>query len=158
MINLDNLKKILIAVEDSVYSDQAVNYGLALARKFQAEVALVHVNEIPAATPYIADPMLNETSFIVPEMMNIQEDASNALFDRIQKQAGERITIYTYIKLGSPRIEILATAEECHADLIILGTHGRTGFDHLISGSVAEGVARRSKCPVLIIPNKEAEE
>ncbi|HUH33869.1 MAG TPA: universal stress protein [Daejeonella sp.] len=157
MINLDNLKKILIAVEDNVYSDQAVNYGLALANKLQAEVALVHVNEIPAATPYIADPMLNETSFIMPEMMNIQEDASNALFERIKKQAGENINIYTYTKLGNPKTEILATAEECHADLIILGTHGRTGFDHFISGSVAESVARKSKCPVLIIPNKEHE-
>ena len=155
MTNLDNLKKILIAVEDNIYSDQAVHYGLALAHKLQAEVALVHVNEIPAATPYIADPMLNETSFIMPEMMNIQEDASNALFERIKNQAGENINIYTYTKLGNPKTEILATAEECNADLIILGTHGRTGFDHFISGSVAESVARKSRCPVLIIPNKE---
>ena len=155
MTNPDNLKKILIAVEDNVYSDHAVTYGLALARRLQAEVALVHVNEIPAATPYIADPMLNETSFIMPEMMNIQEDASNALFDRIKKQAGDDINLYTYTKLGSPKTEILATAEESNADLIILGTHGRTGFDHFISGSVAESVVRKSKCPVLIIPNKE---
>ena len=155
MTNPENLKKILIAVEDNVYSDHALTYGLALARRLQAEVALVHVNEIPAATPYIADPMLNETSFIMPEMMNIQEDASNALFDRIKKQAGDDINLYTYIKIGSPKAEILATAEECNADLIILGTHGRTGFDHFISGSVAESVVRKSRCPVLIIPNPE---
>jgi nucleotide-binding universal stress UspA family protein len=155
MTNLDNLKRILIAVEDNIYSDLAVTYGLALARKLNAEVALVHVNEIPAATPYIADPMLNETSFIMPEMMNIQEDASNALFDRIKNQAGDDVNLYTFTKLGNPKTEILATAEECNADLIILGTHGRTGFDHFISGSVAESVARKSKCPVLIIPNKE---
>jgi len=155
MTNLENLKRILIAVEDNIYSDHAVTYGLALARKLNAEVALVHVNEIPAATPYIADPMLNETSFIMPEMMNIQEDASNALFDRIKTQAGDDISLYTFTKLGNPKTEILATAEECNADLIILGTHGRTGFDHFISGSVAESVARKSKCPVLIIPNKE---
>jgi nucleotide-binding universal stress UspA family protein len=155
MTNPDNLKKILIAVEDNVYSDHAVTYGLALARRLQAEVALVHVNEIPAATPYIADPMLNETSFIMPEMMSIQEDASKALFERIKKQAGDDINLYTYTKLGSPKTEILATAEESNADLIILGTHGRTGFDHFISGSVAESVVRKSRCPVLIIPNKE---
>ena len=93
MMNPDNLKKILIAVEDNVYSDHALTYGLALARRLQAEVALVHVNEIPAATPYIADPMLNETSFMMPEMMNIQEDASNALFDRIKTQAGNDMTL-----------------------------------------------------------------
>ena len=158
MTNADNLKKILIAVEDTIYSDHAVTYGLTLARRLGAEVALVHVNEIPAATPYIADPMLNETSFMMPEMISIQEDASNALFDRIKKQAGDDLTLYTYTKLGSPKTEILATAEECNADMIILGTHGRTGFDHFISGSVAESVARKSKCPVLIIPNKDQEE
>jgi nucleotide-binding universal stress UspA family protein len=57
--------------------------------------------------------------------------------------------------LAEPQDEILAVAEECKADLIILGTHGRTGFDHFISGSVSESVARKSKCPVLIIPNPE---
>ncbi|WP_026899133.1 universal stress protein [Daejeonella oryzae] len=155
MISPDNLKKILIAVEDSIYSDSAVNYGLALARKFGAEVVLVHVNEIPTATPYIADPMLNETSFMMPEMMNIQEEASKKLFERIQAQAGEGIVLHTYSKIGTPKVEILATADECNADLIILGTHGRTGFDHFISGSVSESVLRKSKCPVLIIPSKD---
>lgn len=158
MINPENLKKILIAVEDSVYSEQAVNYGLGLARKLGAEVALVHVNEIPSPTPYIADPLMNETSFMMPEMIHIQEEASKKLFNRIQKQAGDDIVLHTYSKIGSPKAEILATSEECHADLIILGTHGRTGFDHFISGSVAESVVRKAKCPVLIVPNKEMED
>ena len=155
MISPENLHKILIAVEDSPYSDQAVNYGFALARKFGAAIALVHVNEIPIATPYIADPLLNESPVMIPEMMQIQEEASKNLFDRIQKQWGEDVTLYTFTKIGRPKDEILATADECKADLIILGTHGRTGFDHFISGSVSESVARRAKCPVLIIPNKE---
>ena len=153
----DNLKKILIAVEDNIYSETAVNYGLALARKLGAEVALVHVNEIPSATPYMADPMLNETSFMMPEMMNIQEEASKKLFERIHERAGDDLVLHTYSKIGTPKVEILATADECNADLIILGTHGRTGFDHFISGSVSEGVLRKSKCPVLISPNREEE-
>ncbi|HYK76680.1 MAG TPA: universal stress protein [Daejeonella sp.] len=157
MLSPDNIKKILIAVEESVYSEIAIDYGLALARRLGAEVALVHVNEIPAATPYIADPLLNETSFMMPEMITLQEEASKKLFDRIQQQAGD-LVLQTFTRIGSPKTEILATADECHADLIILGTHGRTGFDHFISGSVAESVVRKSKCPVLIIPNKEKQE
>ena len=157
MISPDNIKKILIAVEDSIYSENAVNYGLALARKFGAEVALVHVNEIPTATPYIADPMLNETSFMMPEMMNIQEEASKKLFERIHEKAGDDIVLHTFSRIGTPKVEILAVADESNADLIILGTHGRTGFDHFISGSVSESVVRKSKCPVLIVPNKEKE-
>ena len=152
----ESLKKILIAVEDSPYSDQAVKYGFGVARKFNAEVVLVHVNEIAVSTPYIADPFLNETQLGVseiPELMHIQEDAARHLFDRIEKEHGEGITLYTFNKIGRPKDEILATADECNADLIILGTHGRTGFDHFISGSVAESVLRKAKCPVLIIPN-----
>lgn len=156
MKNPENLNKILIAVEDSPFSDRAIAYGFVLAKKLGAEIVLVHVNEIPITTPYISDPFLNETSMILPEMMEVQEAASKQLFDRIQKQYGEGITLFTYNRIGRPKDEILATAEECDADLIILGTHGRTGFDHFISGSVSESVARKATCPVLIIPNKES--
>ena len=151
----ENLHKILIAVEDSPFSDQSIKYGFELAKKFGAEIILVHVNEIPVSTPYIADPFFNEAPMIMPEMMDLQEDATKKLFDRIQKEYGDGITLYTYNRIGKPKDEILATAEECNADLIILGTHGRTGFDHFISGSVAESVVRKAKCPVLVIPNKE---
>ena len=155
MENSIQLHKILIAVEDSPYSDKAATYGFALARKLKAEVALIHVNEIPAGTPYIADPMLNEPPIILPEMIHIQEEASKNLLSRISDTLGKGITIYTFQKLGNPKDEILTLAEEWQADMIILGTHGRTGLDHFISGSIAEGVARRAKCPVLIIPKKE---
>lgn len=148
----DNINRILIAVEDSPYSDQAVHYGFLLARKLGSQIALVHVDEIPVATPYIADPLLNETPVMIPEMMQIQKEASKNLFDRIQKQMGDKVNISTYTKIGRPQNEILSVAEEYHADLIILGTHGRTGLDHFISGSVSESVARKAKCPVLIIP------
>jgi nucleotide-binding universal stress UspA family protein len=155
MVSPHNLHKILIAVEDSSYSDIACNYGFLLAEKFNAAVALVHVNDVLAtATPHITDPMLSEPMIMVPEAMTIQEEASKKLFERLSQNRGNT-AIYTFIKIGNPRDEILTTAEEWNADMIILGTHGRTGFDHFISGSVAEGVARKAKCPVLIIPKGE---
>ena len=58
-------------------------------------------------------------------------------------------------KIGRAQDEILSVADDCKADMIILGTHGRTGFDHFISGSVSESVSRKAKCPILIIPNPE---
>jgi nucleotide-binding universal stress UspA family protein len=155
MVTPDNLSKILIAVEDSSYSDTACDYAFLLARKFGAAVALVHVNDVLAtATPHITDPMLSEPMIMVPEAITMQEEASKKLFDRLSQNRADT-TIYTFTKLGNPRDEILSTAEEWNADMIILGTHGRTGFDHFISGSVAEGVARKAKCPVLIIPKGE---
>jgi nucleotide-binding universal stress UspA family protein len=155
MKTLNDLHKILIAVEDSQYSDNAANYGFELAKKVGAEVALLHVNEIPAATPYVSDPLLNESPVIMPELIHVQEENSKKLLDRIANKHAKDAVIYTFHKIGNTRDEILNTAEEWNADMIILGTHGRTGFDHFISGSIAERVIRKAKCPVLIIPNKD---
>jgi nucleotide-binding universal stress UspA family protein len=151
----DNISRILIAVEDSSYSDEAIHYGMMLAKKMDAKIALVHADEIPVNTPFIADPLLSETPLMIPEMMEIQEEASKALFKRIHDEYGDTTEITTYIRIGRAQDEILAAAEEYKADLIILGTHGRTGLDHFISGSVSAGVAKRAKCPVLIIPKPE---
>jgi len=155
MISPDNINRILIAVEDGPYSDKAMNYGVLLAQSLGSKIILVHVDEIPIATSYTADPLLNESPAMIPELMHIQEEASKNLFKRLQKQYGDKVDISTYTRIGRAQDEILMVAEECKADLIILGTHGRTGFDHFISGSVSESVARKSKCPVLIIPNPE---
>jgi len=157
-MNPIQLKKILIAVEDSPYSDKATAYGFALARQMDASVALLHVNEMPVAVPYVADPLLNEPPIMMPELMYAQEESSKKLLDRICEKMGDGITLFTFHKLGDPKSEILATADEWEADLIILGTHGRTGFDHFLSGSVAESVVRKAKCPVLIIPKEKDDE
>lgn len=155
MLSPDNLHKILIAVDDSRYSEIASDYGFRLAKKLNAEVGLVHVNDVIATTTgHLTDPILNEPMLMMPEAMDIQEEASRKLFDRLSAEHSDT-TIYTFIKVGNARDEILVTAEEWNADMIILGTHGRTGFDHFISGSVAESVARKAKCPVLIIPKSE---
>lgn len=149
------LHKILIAIDDSTYSEIAATYGFELARKLSADVALLHVNEMPVRTSFGIDPMLNDTSLVMPEMMQIQEETSKNLLARISEAYGSESNIFTFLKIGNPRDEIIATANEWDADMIILGTHGRTGLDHFISGSVAESVVRKAKCPVLIIPNKE---
>ncbi|WP_256012588.1 universal stress protein [Desertivirga xinjiangensis] len=155
MKTLNEVHKILIAVEDSQYSERAASYGFELAQKLGADVGLIHVNEVPTGTPFVADPLLNEPPVMMPELINVQEEASKKLLDRIADTYFGKATIYSFHKVGNPRDEILHTAEEWNADMIILGTHGRTGFDHFISGSVAEKVIRKAKCPVLIIPNKE---
>jgi len=155
MKTLNQVHKLLIAVEDSIYSEHAVEYGFDLASKLGAEVALVHVDEIPVATPYIADPLLGEQPVMIPELIKVQEDSSHKLLDRIANKYMDKATIYTYTKIGTAKDEILSTAEEWHADMIIVGTHGRTGLDHFISGSVAERIVRKAKCPVLVIPTKD---
>jgi len=148
------IRKILIAVEDSEYSEIAASYGFDFARKLGAEVGLLHVNEPPVSTPYTMDPMLGEPPIVMPEMIHAQEEASRNLLDRITEAFGQGCIIHRFVKTGNPTDEILLAAEAWNADMLIMGTHGRTGFDHFIAGSVAEKVVRKSKCPVLIIPNK----
>ena len=155
MISPENIHRILIAVDDSSYSKQAVNYGVLLAKNLGSKITLVHVDEIPISSPYSADPLLNESPAMIPELMHIQEEASKLLFKKIKEQHGDVVEMSTVTKIGRVQDEILSVADDCKADMIILGTHGRTGFDHFISGSVSESVARKAKCPVLIIPNPE---
>ena len=153
MISPENIHRILKAVDDSSYSDQAVNYGVLLAKNLGSKITLVHVDEIPISSPYSADPLLNESPAMIPELMHIHEEAIKLLFKKIKEQHGDVVEMSTVTKIGRAQDEILSVADDCKADMIILGTHGRTGFDHFISGSVSESVARKAKCPVLIIPN-----
>lgn len=83
MVNPENIRRILIAVEDSPYSEQAVNYGVHLAKSLGAKITLVHVDEIPISSPYAADPLLMESPVMIPELMHIQEEASKAFLKRI---------------------------------------------------------------------------
>ncbi len=152
---LHQIKKILIAIENSQYSDRVSSFGYDLAKQLNATVGLVHVNDIPVATPYAADPLISETPVMIPEVMSAQEETGKRLLENIAETSGIGVNTYLFNKIGNPYEGIVSTAEEFEADLLVLGTHGRTGFDHFISGSVAEKVVRNSKCPVLIIPNKD---
>jgi nucleotide-binding universal stress UspA family protein len=151
-----NFKRILIAIDDSPFSEKATRIGFNLAKTLNAKVALLNVMD-PPSTSYTGDPLLGQQPLIMPEIAQLQEEASKAVLERFGELWSGEQELTTFSQIGNPRVEILATAEEWKADLIILGTHGRTGFDHFISGSVAEGVARRSLCPVLIVPNKDEE-
>src|SRR5690606_7154576 len=101
------------------------------------------------------DPILGQQPFLAPDIAELQGEASSTVIAKFSEWWDGENPLSTFSKMGNPKAEILATAQEWKADLIILGTHGRTGFDHFISGSVAEGVTRRSICPVLIVPNKD---
>ena len=66
MISPENINRILIAVEDSPYSELAVNYGVLLAHNLGSKIILVHADEIPVASSYTADPLLNESPAMIP--------------------------------------------------------------------------------------------
>lgn len=145
-----NYKKILIAVDNSTCAEKAAKTGYEMAALYKAEVALLNIIEP-------APPVANADFGFAPVMIDVYDNSlenSNVLLKEIEKKYGNGCkTTYLSI-LDTATNGILQQAEEWHADLIVIGTHGRTGLNHFLMGSVAEHVARKSACPVLIVPNK----
>ena len=141
--------KILIAVDNSPYSEEATEAGFQLAQRLNAKVALVFVAEIVIA---MTDPVEPVMPVDVLELR--KEEAESTLQKMIQKYASNIETEH-FIPQGIPKDEILATANEWNADIIVLGTHGRTGLGHLLLGSTSEYIVRHSKVPVMVVPLKK---
>jgi len=136
--------KILIAVDSSSFSYAAAREGFDLARQLSAEVALVFVVNK-------ARVIHNADSGILPEeaMKLLHREAENTLHE----VASWHLDVKTFMPEAIPSEGIIQTAEDWGADLIVMGTHGRTGLKHLLLGSVAEHVIRHSKIPSLIVPS-----
>lgn len=145
-----NFKKILIAVDNSTCSEKAAKAGYEIASKFGAEVALVNIIEpIPAN--------INPDLTLAPvflETYDNSEENSHVLLKEMENKFANGITT-TYLSIVDTAAHgIIQQSDEWGSDLIVIGTYGRSGLYHFLMGSVAEHVARKSACPVLIIPNK----
>jgi universal stress protein A len=140
-------EKILTAIDFSESSDFAFEYALTLARQFQAELTVMHVINEPVDlrgfyVPHISFEQLEK---------EIEEGAEKMMEKFCQTKMGDFTRYTTAVVAGIPYEEVLRKAAETGASLIVLGTHGRTGIDHLIFGSTAERVVRSATCPVLTI-------
>jgi nucleotide-binding universal stress UspA family protein len=139
--------KILVAIDFSENSDYAFEYALTLAKQFQAELTLMHVINEP----------VDLRGFYVPHISfeQLEKEIEEGAFKMMDKFCSARLGDFsgykTAIVSGIPYEEIIRKAEETGASLIVMGTHGRTGLDHLIFGSTAERVVRSASCPVLSI-------
>ncbi len=155
MENLPSFQKILIAVDDSKYSSRAAAYGFTLARKLYADVALVHINEFPVAANMTGDPLLGDPGIVIPNILDIQKESAQKLLDDLVNEFGAGLEVQKFILEGNIKDEVIKTAKDLKACLIVVGTHSRTGINHFLSGSVAETISRHSSCPVLIVPSKD---
>jgi nucleotide-binding universal stress UspA family protein len=141
-----SIKKILIAVDDSPYSIKAASTGFALADSLQAMIAVLYVVDKSRE-------IINGDLGITPEQSRLAllKEAENVLEQYI-KMYNNIGKIIRFTPEGLPETEILNIAREWEADLIVMGTHGRSGLDHILAGSVAEQVIRHAEIPVLVIP------
>jgi nucleotide-binding universal stress UspA family protein len=148
-----NLKKILIAVDNSTCSEKAARVGYEVAKTFGAEVALVNIIE---PVPANVNPDLTLAPVFLETYDNSDEN-SHLLLKEIERKYGQGITTTYLSVIDSAAHGIIQQSDEYGSDLIVIGTYGRTGLYHFLMGSVAEHVARKSACPVLIVPNKYEE-
>ena len=142
------LKRVLVPVDFSESSRKAVQYAVSFARQFDAEILLLHVVEPMPAPPEV---VYLDTGAIYTE---VREAAEKHLSEWRQAAAPEaRVSAKT--RVGIAYHQIIEAADESKADLIVIGTHGRTGLAHLLMGSTAERVVREAGCPVLVVRPRE---
>jgi nucleotide-binding universal stress UspA family protein len=137
------VEQVLCATDFSDCAAYAFQYALAIAAHHGASVELLHVTE---SSIYANDPPLEGE-----ELGGKLEGRLLKRLDEIAASQSVDVAIETTVVNGVPSVEIVRHAKATSADLIVLGTHGRTGLKHLLIGSVAEKVIRNAACPVCTI-------
>ena len=142
-----NFSKILIAVDFSDSSVNAFQLALSMARQYSAQLLVLHVINEPVDlrgfyVPHISFEKLEE---------EIEEGAQKMMESFCRRNLEDFSNYECRIVPGLPYEQIIAQAGEKGADLIVMGTHGRAGLDHVLFGSTAEKVVRKSDLPVLTV-------
>jgi len=141
---LIQLEKILFPTDFSEASENAKRYAISFAKAFGARLYLLSVDQrIDMA---FLDPL------IIYDLNANRESVQQENLERLRAEiARQGIEVVTETRRGSPFLEIISYAQEKEIDLIIMGTHGWSGLDHVLMGSTAEVVVRKAPCPVLTV-------
>jgi nucleotide-binding universal stress UspA family protein len=141
------LHKILAATDFSESADAAITHAIALAYEAQASLTLLYVYQVMPYTEVVGfasfEPRLHESHLHSSERVLLQAKAE------AEQQGVAQVGIA--LEQGTPYHTITKFAKEGNYDLIVVGTHGRTGIRHTLIGSVAERVVRHAHCPVLVV-------
>lgn len=143
------LKKIVCPTDFSEPSLAALETACELAQYFDAEVRVLHV--VAFSPPFPSDAMVIAAPNYYPTDAERIEEAQRQIANLIQHRVPEGVRAVPEVKMGYAANEIACAADEGEADLIVIGTHGQTGWRHLAFGSVAEKVVRLAHRPVLTV-------
>jgi universal stress protein A len=141
------IQRILVPIDFSEHSKNALKYAVPFAEKFKASIDLLYVVE-PAIYP--ADFSFGQIGF-----PNVEEElrtrGSEELENLLSKEIAGKVTSRKIVRTGKPFYEINQYALEENISLIIIATHGHSGMEHILFGSTAEKVVRKAPCPVLVV-------
>jgi nucleotide-binding universal stress UspA family protein len=144
---MKEIKTILFATDFSESSDEAFAYALSLTRSFNARLFLLHVISEPVDMRGFYVPHISFDSLESEIIASAKKMLSDFCLSHMKATDNYGFDVVS----GVPFEKIIATAEHEHADLIVVGTHGRGGLDHLLFGSNAEKIVRKSPVPVLTV-------
>ncbi|MEM9069098.1 MAG: universal stress protein [Myxococcota bacterium] len=146
-------KSLLVATDFSAASRAALEAARFFGVQHQAHITLVHVFD---PSPYKAPTLLPGPAKLLDEAANeVIQQTETKLQELCSELLGECTATPVVLRHASPGEAIAEHAESASSDLIIVGSHGRTGLRRILLGSVAERVVRMSTCPVMVIPPAE---
>jgi nucleotide-binding universal stress UspA family protein len=143
------IQRVLCPIDFSDFSRRALDHAVAIAKWYQSTITLLHVSPVVPVAAYAPGSGMPPYAALTPE----DREALLASMKRFAEAgAGPSVPIEFDIAEGHTAAEILAKANAIPADLLVMGTHGRSGFERLVLGSVTEKVLRKASCPVLSVP------
>jgi universal stress protein A len=145
------IRRILCPIDFSDFSRRALDHAIAIARWYESTVTALHVFSPAPVAAFGPGPVTFEPIVLTAA------DRDQLLADTkafIEAEAAPGVAIGAVVREGNTTAEILDQASSMNADLIVMGTHGRSGFERLLLGSVAERVLRKARCPVLTVPRR----
>ena len=145
-----SIRSILVPLDFSETSAKALRYAAALAEEFQAKIDLLYVME-PVSLPEFAGAYpgaFANDELVTACKRNLAKSANEC-------EVNGELIAELRVRRGPPHREIIDAARELNADLIVIGTHGYSGLQHVMVGSVTERVVRSAPCPVLVVREKE---
>lgn len=149
------LKNIVCAMDFSANSDEAIDYASNLAKTFGAELVLIHVIEdvleAAASIPFT----YAGTEGFDKQLVQLKAKINGELQKRSEELNKSGVKTSYSVLEGNPVAELIEYPSDHPCDLIVMGTHGRTGLTHLLIGSVAEKVVRKAPCAVLTVRGKQ---
>jgi len=137
-------KHILVATDFAEPSERAVALAVELAKSFGAELTVVHAYEIPA---YVYAGVSFTPADLVTPVIDGAREALASVLARVRESVPNATSM---LRNGDPATEILTAIDQAHADLLVVGTHGRRGLPHALLGSVAEKIVRLARVAVLV--------
>ncbi len=141
------IRRILAPIDFSEHAAQSLAYAREIAATYRAKLGLLHVIEEPTF-PAMYGAVMHELYGKIPD---VNQQALEALQRLLADADGPDVETGLHVVKGHAAAEVLRFAEEHDVDLIVMSSHGLTGLEHLLLGSVAEKVARQAPCPVLLV-------